>query len=324
MTSKRVSIIIPCYNNGSYVAEAIQSALSQTYENIEMIVVNDGSTDDSDAEISKFSDQITYLNQTNSGACVARNNGLARASGDYIKFLDADDILEPDCVETQMAHARNSDAVIFGDCILLHEDGTLEHHPSHAESGGMTAGDRATLSTFLDAPVLTSTTVYRRDQLEKFGGFNPAVRRGQEHEFHLRLYANGVEFEYRPQICYQYRQHFSSSRISVSSRNVSHFRIHENFLKLISMVRDGNRSADWGTNKRVLGRSAWRTGRRLLRAGDRHSAGKFFDTAKELGGDDIAHGTTFYRTIERAFGPVMAERISILRHKIRSPSRPTD
>lgn len=324
MTSDCVSIIIPCYNNGHYVAEAIQSALSQTYKDIEVIVVNDGSTDHSDVEITKFSDQIIYLNQANSGACVARNNGLERASGDFIKFLDADDILEPDCLQAQMAHTHNSDAVIFGDCILLHEDGTLEYHPSHTERSGMQPGDRATLATFVDAPVLISTTLYRRNQLDKFGGFNPVVRRGQEHELHLRLYTGGVEFEYRPQICFQYRQHFSSSRISVSSRKVSHFRILENFLELIYIVREGNRSLDWDTNKQILGRSAWRIGRRHLRAGDKQSAGKYFDIAKELGGDDITHGTAFYRAIQRTFGPVTAEKISILRHKIRSPFRPTD
>ncbi|MBY5974855.1 glycosyltransferase [Ferrimonas balearica] len=324
MTDELVSIIIPCYNNSQFVSEAINSALSQTHSNVEVIVVNDGSTDDSDAEISTFGNRVTYLTQENSGACVARNKGLAHSGGTFIKFLDADDILLPDCVQAQLFHAKRTDAVIFGDCILLHEDGTLEHHPTHLESSGLIAGDNASLATFLNNPVLTSTTMFRRAQLERLGGFDPTVRRGQEHELHLRLYNGGVDFEYHPEVCYQYRQHFSPSRISVSSRNVSHFRMHNNFLKLIDAVRDGERKSDWETNRRVLGRTAWRTGRRHLRAGDYSAAKMFFNTARELGGYDIAHGTSSYRFLRRFLGPIAAEKVSMLRHQIRSPFKPMD
>lgn len=91
-----VSIIIPNYNHGAYLADAIQSALDQTYSNIEIIVVDDGSTDDSQAVANKFREQIHYMYQRNGGLCAARNTGLRAAKGTYIGLLDADDMLEPD------------------------------------------------------------------------------------------------------------------------------------------------------------------------------------------------------------------------------------
>lgn len=91
-----VSIIIPNYNHGTYLGDAINSTLEQSYPNIEVIVVDDGSTDDSRTVAESFGDQITYIWQQNSGLCAARNTGLSAASGTYIGLLDADDILEPD------------------------------------------------------------------------------------------------------------------------------------------------------------------------------------------------------------------------------------
>jgi glycosyltransferase involved in cell wall biosynthesis len=87
----RVSIIITGYNYGRFVKDAIESALSQTYNNTEVIVVNDGSTDNSHYIISEFTDRVVYINQTNLGVAAARNNGISAATGTYCCCLDADD-----------------------------------------------------------------------------------------------------------------------------------------------------------------------------------------------------------------------------------------
>lgn len=98
-----VSIIIPNYNHGAYLGDAIRSVLAQRYSNIEIIVVDDGSTDDSQAVAHSFGDQIIYIWQQNSGLCAARNTGLAAAKGVYIGLLDADDMLEPDYCQRLVA-----------------------------------------------------------------------------------------------------------------------------------------------------------------------------------------------------------------------------
>lgn len=99
----KVSIIIPLYNAEKYLMETLNSALNQTYPNIEIIVIDDGSQDQSYSIAKKIeADNIIVVQQTNKGASAARNYGLSLATGDYIQFLDADDLLSPDKIENQL------------------------------------------------------------------------------------------------------------------------------------------------------------------------------------------------------------------------------
>ena len=103
MDNPLVSIIIPLYNAEKYIGETITSALNQTWENKEIIIVDDGSTDNSLAIVKKFESQIVKVfTQKNTGAGTARNKGLTEAKGDFIQFLDADDILSPDKIVSQL------------------------------------------------------------------------------------------------------------------------------------------------------------------------------------------------------------------------------
>jgi len=104
---------MPCYNAGKYVAEALDSALAQTYPNIEVIVVNDGSRDDSAEVLERYrSKGVKVLHQENRGQCAAANRAFAEARGEYIKFFDADDLLSPGFIEAQMRRLNGrTDAV---------------------------------------------------------------------------------------------------------------------------------------------------------------------------------------------------------------------
>jgi|GEM_PF-778680 len=108
-----VSIIIPCYNAERYVAEAIQSALDQTYSNCEVIVIDDGSTDGGLEVIKGFGDKIRWDSGPNRGGCAARNRGLAIAQGEWIQFLDADDLISAEKIEAQVAAGLVSGAATF-------------------------------------------------------------------------------------------------------------------------------------------------------------------------------------------------------------------
>ena len=94
--SPTFSVIIPNYNNGSTLARAIRSVQAQTYPAHEIIVIDDGSSDDSAAVAAQFAGQIIYVKQPNSGVAVARNHGAQRATGDWLAFVDADDEFTPD------------------------------------------------------------------------------------------------------------------------------------------------------------------------------------------------------------------------------------
>ena len=103
-----ISLIIPLYNAEKYVAETIESALQQSYKNIEIIIIDDGSTDSSFSVAESYkSDNILVVKQTNKGASAARNHGLRLAKGEYIQFLDADDILDVNKIEQQINTLKN-------------------------------------------------------------------------------------------------------------------------------------------------------------------------------------------------------------------------
>ena len=110
MSNDLVSIIMPSYNTGGYIKNSIESVLAQTYENWELIIVDDCSTDDTDSIVGQFSDKrIRYLkNKKNSGAAISRNYALREAKGRWIAFLDSDDLWLPEKLEKQIAFMENN------------------------------------------------------------------------------------------------------------------------------------------------------------------------------------------------------------------------
>ncbi|MDR2684774.1 MAG: glycosyltransferase [Prevotellaceae bacterium] len=119
MNNPKISVIIPVYNGEKYAAQCIENVLFQTYKNLEIIVVNDGSTDSSLDVIQKFKN-LKIINQENLGLSAARNIGIKAASGDYIHFFDVDDLINADFYEKML------DAILFADadaacCSVIHE-----------------------------------------------------------------------------------------------------------------------------------------------------------------------------------------------------------
>jgi glycosyltransferase involved in cell wall biosynthesis len=113
-----VSILIPCYNSANWISETLASALAQTWQNKEIIVVDDGSTDNSLAVAKSFESPIVkVISQENRGASAARNRALQESQGDFIQYLDADDLLAPDKIERQVQRLAdgNSDCVAAGE-----------------------------------------------------------------------------------------------------------------------------------------------------------------------------------------------------------------
>lgn len=215
-----ISVIIPCYNQGHFLGEAINSALSQTHPNIEIIVVDDGSTDNT-AEVAA-SYGVRCVRQENQGLGPARNSGLREARGNYLVFLDADDRLHPRAIETSLKELKlDPDAAfVYGRCQLIAADGSFlspSRHP-HIESDHYL--NLLKLGNFMPNP---AAFVFRRAPLEAVGGFRPPLGT-EDYDMLLRL-TRLYSSRSHKEVVADYRQHEESltqkpTLMSESTRSV--------------------------------------------------------------------------------------------------------
>lgn len=232
-----VSVIMPCYNASAYIDKAIKSVLAQTYTDWELLVVDDGSKDGS-PEIAKAYEKkdlrIHLIEQPNSGACVARNRGLQLAKGEYVKYFDADDILDPNCLEEQVKQIERllPHQIPFGYYHTIdNQDRLIDDNPYSEDFLKAAKGDSVQY-IFSYWQMLTSCPLHRKKMLDAIGGFDPSLSRGQETDLHFRLALAGAQFVYFPTLCYQYRQYQSEARISSNfSPQTAKFR--ENYVELM-------------------------------------------------------------------------------------------
>lgn len=195
MASPRVTVIVTCYNYAKYLEGCLLSILNQTYKDYELLIVNDGSTDNSDEVISRFlnNDKITYINQNNTGQAIATNNGIMRASGELIAFLDADDLWEPTKLEKQVSlFTRDSIGVVYSRIRFMNEEG----QPLDMKLTGKYYTPRAgyvTGALLFENFVPYSSTIVRKECFNKFGMFNPEYKNGLDWDLWLRI---SKEFEF--------------------------------------------------------------------------------------------------------------------------------
>jgi glycosyltransferase involved in cell wall biosynthesis len=126
-----VSVIVPCYRQARYLPEALDSALGQSHAAVEVLVVNDGSDDDTEAVARSYGDRIRYLWRPNGGLSAARNSGIREARGRYLKFLDADDALHPDQIAWQVEAVQGRDDCVSLTAVRLYRDGHPEQFIDH-------------------------------------------------------------------------------------------------------------------------------------------------------------------------------------------------
>lgn len=201
-----VSAVIPAFNAQRHIADAVRSALAQTYEPLEIIVVNDGSTDDTAAVLSEFASDIICIDQPNRGAAVARNEGIRRARGDYIAFLDADDRWLPGKLTAQMvALAAHADfPVAHTDSMVIDEQGQTVKPSANRRRQSRNG---MVFDEFFLCPIalaLTSSVVMRRECFDTLHGFNPEYPIFQDYDFFLRTALHFPIF-YLDQTLVQYR-----------------------------------------------------------------------------------------------------------------------
>lgn len=184
-----VSIVIPTYNYGAHIAEAIESCLRQTYANLEIIVVDDGSTDNTAEVVAALSTahpgRIRYLNQDNAGAAVARNRGMVEARGAFVTFLDSDDLLTPDAIEVRLRVLQeNPDiGVVLTEKYNRYGD-RLEYKPRHRKHIVSDRLYELMLTSGMSSAVTTSLV---RIELARRFRFPENIRTGQDTAYLAKL-----------------------------------------------------------------------------------------------------------------------------------------
>ena len=197
-----VSIVVPCYDGELFLEETLRSALAQSYPAVEVIVVDDGSTDGS-AEIARQF-PVRYLRQENRGLSEARNTGIRMSQGAYLVFLDADDRLLPDAIACGMdALAANPDcAVAVGDHCFIESGG------ARLRSSGKAQPDRGHYEALLRSNFIEmiSSVLFRRSVFEHVGTFDRTLRVAEDYDLYLRI-ARMQAICCHPEVVAEYRMH---------------------------------------------------------------------------------------------------------------------
>lgn len=204
MTAPLVSVMIPSYNPGPYLAEAIESVLAQTYEPLELIVVDDGSTDGSGEIAEGYGDALTFVRQENGGNGAARNTAVAHSQGELYAFLDADDRFLPTKIERQVSTMleRPEVDIVFGH---VREFVSPDLPPEIAERL------RAPVP---DAPwAAPNLMLVRREAFERVGPFSTDLRVGVTVDWYARASEQGLVTEMLPEVVLERRLHASNNGI---------------------------------------------------------------------------------------------------------------
>ncbi|HJO93754.1 MAG TPA: glycosyltransferase family A protein [Victivallales bacterium] len=214
-TRPKVSVCIPVYNNTTYIQETVRSILNQTYKDFEIIIIDDGSPDESTWElVSAFQEPVKAFKQKNQGIAGAKNACVEKASGEYIAFCDHDDLWEPDKLEKQVK--------------ILDENGEIGFVFTGFTRFNKKEGEIKTLSQKIDSRdvfasllkksyIYTSTLLIRRSLWNKAGGYNTTFTLADDLEFHLRLAYNAKPYCLSEPLML-YRLHTSNTSRSSASK----------------------------------------------------------------------------------------------------------
>ena len=211
-----VSVIIPAYNRSDYIDQTVQSVLEQSYPNVELIVVDDGSTDGTYEKILGYGDRLTLLshnNHENRGQSAAINLGLGKAKGQYIAILDSDDYWAVNKLEIQVAFLEKyvDIGLVYTNGYGVDENGKVIYEiydSSHSEKNDP---NLILLDCYILLPL---SSLVKKEVFDRAGRFNVSYRAAQDHDMLIRI-AEITEFSYLPECLFYYRRHGAS----ISSNN---------------------------------------------------------------------------------------------------------
>jgi glycosyltransferase involved in cell wall biosynthesis len=308
-----VSILIPCFNAERWVAQAIESARSQTWPEKEVIVIDDGSTDASLKVIKNFGDRIRWETGPNRGANLARNRLLELARGDWLQYLDADDYLLPEKIERQLEFlaAHPDTDVVFGPVTMEHfdaKDSRRELLPIPDPHDPWILLVRVFLPQ-------TGSLLWRKEAVLDVGAWKPDQPCYQDQELYLRLLMAGKRFAYCPHAGAVYRQW---GEHTVSKRDMPE--VHRQRLEIEQRAEDFLRGCGELTPARLYAINQGRFERaRSVWQYDPACAAKIMEAVCRLQPDFVPSGNYAprrYQSIYRLFGFRAAEKAADMRRNL--------
>ena len=205
-----VAVIIPVYNGEKYIEECVKSALHQTYDNMEVVVVNDGSTD-STHDICKYVNDITYLIKPNGGTASALNLGIRNTESSWIHWLSADDVLYPDAIENMFNKIdktpNNKDYIYYSDYDIIDKDSQKIGEfiePVHRNLRSKDERFKELMSNYYGNG---STTMIHRTVFERVGYFDESLAHSEDYDFLLKAMSKGIDLKSIPIKTLKYRYH---------------------------------------------------------------------------------------------------------------------
>lgn len=234
----KVSIVIPVYNGSNYLKEAIDSALAQTYKNIEVIVVNDGSNDNGATEkiALSYGDRIRYFSKPNGGVATALNLGIEKMTGEYFSWLSHDDLYMTNKIESQinlLASLSNIDnVIIFSNYNFV---GTNGEYVSDSNLQNLKYNDFL-LNLLEDYPVNGCTCLIPKYSFYDVGVFDYKLRITQDYDWWYRAYKNGFSFLYLNEVTVSSRQHDGQDSKNLSPLHLDEVnQLYINYVKSLSL-----------------------------------------------------------------------------------------
>lgn len=226
-----VSVIMPVFNSAPFVAQAIESVQRQAYPHWELIIVNDGSTDDSEKVIESVADpRIRYIFQEHGGVSRARNTGLARMNGEFFCFLDADDYMPPQSLSSRIGMFRHDDSVYFVDGVVLRKNVELTQTISVYQPE-LTGDPRPALLKLSSACFLGNTWMVRRKKGYRYA-FEESLTHLEDFLFFLTLSSHGKYSFVQNEILW-YRQSGNSAMANLKGLEKGYWYIYD-------FIRDQN------------------------------------------------------------------------------------
>lgn len=233
-----VSVIIPAYNSADLIVDAIDSVLAQTYKDYELIIVDDGSTDDTAKTVEAYGDRVKYLYQENAHISAARNKGFSVSTGKYIAQLDADDLWLPQKLEKQVTmFEQHPDAgMVYCDGYICNYGEEDRRDQIYSKLCVPQRSGYVFEYFFKTNPLCTSSALISRVVWEELGGLDTTMRGGQDTEFFMRISA------FKPVYCCPeplmiYRRHSRSTSSAITYANVGKT-LRKNIIQRESLIKN--------------------------------------------------------------------------------------